>query len=192
MGAIVQSDGARPEEINPLIFLSFFSRMLRLREIFASAIISFFSLKNRNIEFVLTNHPWTPELLAEAISQIDSNRIGVDLRTVQLWFQENDKGISTANIRWLARIFGCDDPAATREWQIELSAAQSRLTAKRRDSKKAMPPPVTVDDQTHPAGDLPQGIDATRRRQGFSLARTSEALFSHACYGCAVRRQGHL
>ncbi len=123
--------------------------------------------------------PWTPELLAEAISQIDSNRIGVDLRTVQLWFQENDKGISTANIRWLARIFGCDDPAATREWQIELSAAQSRLTAKRRDSKKAMPPPVTVDDQTHPAGDLPQGIDATRRRQGFSLARTSEALFSH-------------
>jgi hypothetical protein len=36
--------------------------------------------------------PWTPERLAEAISQIDSNRIGVDLRTVQLWFQENDKG----------------------------------------------------------------------------------------------------
>jgi hypothetical protein len=53
--------------------------------------------------------PWTPELLAEAISQIASNRTGVDLRTVQLWFQENDKGISNANIRWLARIFGCDE-----------------------------------------------------------------------------------
>jgi hypothetical protein len=36
--------------------------------------------------------PWTPELLAEAISQIDSNLVGVDLRTVQLWFQENEKG----------------------------------------------------------------------------------------------------
>jgi len=133
--------------------------------------------------------PWTPELLAEAISQIDSNRVGVDLRTVQLWFQVNEKGISPSNIRWLARVFGCDDPEATSEWQMELIAAQSRLTAKRRDSKKAgsstalrvpdMPPPVTVDDQTQPAGDLPQGIDATRRRQGFSLARKSEALFSH-------------
>jgi hypothetical protein len=133
--------------------------------------------------------PWTPELLTEAISQIDSNRIGVDLRTVQLWFQENEKGISPSNIRWLARIFGCDDPEATSEWQMELSAAQSRLTAKRRDSKKAgsstalrvpdMPPPVTVDNQTQPPGDLPQGIDATRRRQGFSLAKRSEALFSH-------------
>ncbi|RVH28377.1 RcgA family putative transporter [Sinorhizobium meliloti] len=121
--------------------------------------------------------PWTPELLAEAISQIDSNRIGVDLRTVQLWFQENEKGISTSNIRWLARIFGCDDPEATSEWQMELSAAQLRLTAKRRDSKKAgnstalrvpdMPPPVMVDNQTRPAG-----------RQGFYLARTSEALFT--------------
>lgn len=121
--------------------------------------------------------PWTPELLAEAISQIDSNRIGVDLRTVQLWFQQNEKGISTSNIRWLARIFGCDDPEATSEWQMELSAAQLRLTAKRRDSKKAgsstalrvpdMPPPVMVDNQTRPAG-----------RQGFNLARTSEALFT--------------
>jgi len=80
--------------------------------------------------------PWTPELLATAISEIDSNRIGVDLRTVQLWFQENDKGISTANIRWLARIFGCDDPAATSEWQMELSAAQARLTSKRREGKR--------------------------------------------------------
>ncbi|RVO83644.1 hypothetical protein CN063_20440 [Sinorhizobium meliloti] len=125
--------------------------------------------------------PWTPELLAEAISQIDSNRIGVDLRTVQLWFQQNEKGISTSNIRWLARIFGCDDPEATSEWQMELSAAQLRLTAKRRDSKKAgsstalrvpdMPPPVMVDNQTRPAG-----------RQGFNLARTSEALFTRGSH----------
>ena len=131
--------------------------------------------------------PWTPELLAEAISQIDSNRIGVDLRTVQLWFQENEKGISTANIRWLARIFGCDDPVATSEWQIELSAAQSRLTAKRRDLKKAGdvalegPAPdrtATVDDETNfPAG-LARDTHANQRSQHFSLARRSEALFS--------------
>ena len=42
--------------------------------------------------------PWTADLLAEAITQVDVNGSGVDLRTVQLWFQDNDKGISTDNI----------------------------------------------------------------------------------------------
>ena len=76
---------------------------------------------------------WTPELLADAISQIDANRVGIDLRTVQLWFQDNDKGISSDNIRWLAKIFGCGDPKATNAWHLELSAAQARLKAKRRN-----------------------------------------------------------
>jgi hypothetical protein len=133
--------------------------------------------------------PWTPELLAEAISQIDSNPGGVDLRTVQLWFQENEKGISAANIRWLARVFGCDDPVATSEWQMELSAAQSRLSAKRREWKRAgsgialaVPDrPRTApsdDDSEHPA-ELARDTDANGPRQRFSLARKSEALFSH-------------
>jgi hypothetical protein len=132
--------------------------------------------------------PWTPDLLAEAISQIDSNRLGVDLRTVQLWFQENDKGISPSNIRWLARIFGCDDPEATSEWLMELIAAQSQLTSKRRDSKKAAKstasvvrgarPSVTAGDETQPAGGLTQDSQISRARQRFSLAERSEALFS--------------
>ncbi|RWI89859.1 hypothetical protein [Mesorhizobium sp.] len=130
--------------------------------------------------------PWTPELLAEAISQIDSNRIGVDLRTVQLWFQENDKGISASNIRWLARVFGCDDPVATSEWQMELSAAQSRLAAKRRESKRAggdvalavpdMARATTFDPA--PPAELARDPDANSPRQRFSLARRSEALLS--------------
>ena len=132
--------------------------------------------------------PWTPELLAEAISQIEGNRDGVDLRTVQLWFQENDKGISPSNIRWLARILGCDDPVATGDWQVELSTAQSRLTARRRKQtggdglnalentdtapsassrNEAAPPPETSSENI-PAGSF--------RR--FSLASRSEALFS--------------
>ncbi|WP_430256989.1 RcgA family putative transporter [Neorhizobium sp. DAR64872/K0K18] len=127
--------------------------------------------------------PWTPELLAEAISQIDSNHVGVDLRTVQLWFQENDKGVSAANIRWLARVFGCADKQATSEWQMELSAAQSRLVAKRRDSKKA-------DSRLNRIPDVPlaeleaveivyaaQG-DAQTQKPRFSLGRMSEAVFT--------------
>ena len=131
---------------------------------------------------------WTPELLAEAISQIDSNRVGVDLRTVQLWFQENEKGISTANIRWLARIFGCDDPVATSEWQMELSAAQSRLTAKRREWKRTgssvalgvpdMAPSATFDEVTESPAELARDTEAKGPSRRFSLARRSEALFS--------------
>lgn len=132
--------------------------------------------------------PWTPELLAEAISQIDSNPVGVDLRTVQLWFQENEKGVSAANIRWLARIFGCDDPVATSEWQIELSAAQSRLSAKRREWKRAgsgvaqeIPDTTlttTFDEETDSPAELTRDTNAKRSRRRFNLARKSEALFS--------------
>lgn len=60
--------------------------------------------------------PWTPELLVEAISRINSNGTGVELRTVQHWFYKNDKGISAENIRWLARVFGCGDAEATSVW----------------------------------------------------------------------------
>ncbi|WP_208863776.1 hypothetical protein [Paracoccus marcusii] len=31
--------------------------------------------------------PWTADLLADAISLIDANQAGIELRTVQLWFQ---------------------------------------------------------------------------------------------------------
>ncbi|RWQ62961.1 hypothetical protein [Mesorhizobium sp.] len=133
--------------------------------------------------------PWTPELLAEAISRIDSNRIGVDLRTVQLWFQENEKGISAANIRWLARVFGCDDPVATSEWQMELSAAQSRLSAKRREWKRAgssvaqenpdTARAATLDDDTASPAELKWETDAKGPRRRFGLARKSEAFFTH-------------
>lgn len=134
--------------------------------------------------------PWTPELLAAAISEIDSNRVGVDLRTVQLWFQENDKGISTANIRWLARIFGCDDPAATSEWQMELSAAQARLTSKRREGKRntantplegrdLAPAAIGIDGQESAAGLVQFAHIADGKIRPIGLAMRSEALFSN-------------
>ncbi len=132
--------------------------------------------------------PWTPELLAEAISEIDSNRVGVDLRTVQLWFQENEKGISPANIRWLARIFGCDDPIAISEWQMELSAAQSRLTAKRRGGRRDRAPSVfdeldvaqtaMAKGEAAKSAAMAEGVHGRRPERSSSLALKSEALFS--------------
>ncbi|WP_420011677.1 hypothetical protein [Tateyamaria sp.] len=82
--------------------------------------------------------PWTPESLAEAISAIDGNREGVELRSVQVWFQDNDNGISDANIRWLARVFGCGDPEAASEWQTELKAAKERLYSESRKTRDFM------------------------------------------------------
>ncbi|MBM9595043.1 hypothetical protein JM664_11075 [Rhodobacteraceae bacterium MCCB 386] len=132
--------------------------------------------------------PWTPERLAEAISQIDANRSGIELRTVQLWFQDNEKGISSDNIRWLARIFGCDDPEATGEWQAELSASQSRLTAKRRQRRRTSdgvaggPPqaerPAPSDEGMAPPAETPQQQDTEESGRGFSIAQRSEAFFS--------------
>lgn len=37
--------------------------------------------------------PWTPESLADAICAIEGNRDGIELRSVQVWFQDNDNGV---------------------------------------------------------------------------------------------------
>ena len=83
--------------------------------------------------------PWSPDELADEISKHDPTGRGVDTRTVQLWFQENERGVGRSNIRWLARVFGCDDADATRDWQIKLMAAQTRLSAKRRLARTVAP-----------------------------------------------------
>jgi len=80
--------------------------------------------------------PWTPELLTNAICGINANRSGIELRTVQVWFQDNDNGISAENIRWLSRIFGCNDPEAASQWQAELTAAKERLASERRAKRQ--------------------------------------------------------
>ncbi|WP_349291204.1 hypothetical protein [Loktanella sp. SALINAS62] len=126
--------------------------------------------------------PWTPDLLAEAISQIDANRAGIDLRTVQLWFQDNDKGISSENIRWLARILGCGDPGATSAWQAELSASQSRLTAKRRQRRSIEEPPFVADESAILEPDAARLELENNRPRRFSLARQSETIFGNGSY----------
>lgn len=80
--------------------------------------------------------PWTPTLFADEIARLDPKGAGVELRTAQHWFQDNDKGIHINNVRWLARVFGCDDPIATAEWQRELVASLSLLKAKRQELQR--------------------------------------------------------
>ncbi|MDO9641213.1 MAG: hypothetical protein Q7J44_22015 [Pseudotabrizicola sp.] len=122
--------------------------------------------------------PWTPDLLAAAISEIETNRAGIELRTVQLWFEDNDKGISATNIGWLARVLGCNDPEAASAWQAELSAAQSRLMAKRRARRRKelseMAEPELASPELAESG-RPEPIRAARR---FDLAHATEVLFS--------------
>lgn len=135
--------------------------------------------------------PWTPDLLAAAISEIEGNKAGIELRTVQLWFQENERGISAENIRWLARVFGCDDPVATADWQVALSAAlavQRRNRRQRREdatpnsehTSEAVPesPVDTLPEPILPAIPIVADQVHTAARKKFCLARTSEALFS--------------
>lgn len=127
--------------------------------------------------------PWTPDLLADAITQIDATGSGIELRTVQLWFQDNDKGIGNENTRLLARIFGCDDPEATSEWQAVLGAARSQFVARRREKRRIrgsdIPEPI---DMAHGAtlvgkAETAQEADAKSQKRRFSLAGTTESLF---------------
>lgn len=123
--------------------------------------------------------PWSPELMADAISLLASDGDGVDLRTVQHWFQDNEKGISPTNIRWLARVLGCDDPIATSEWQIALAAAQSRLAAKRRQQRNepgnVASDVISSDDETA-TSHADQKYGESRRS---SLALRTEAIFAN-------------
>ncbi|MAM41212.1 MAG: hypothetical protein CL949_22515 [Erythrobacter sp.] len=121
--------------------------------------------------------PWTPELLAEAISQIDANRTGIELRTVQLWFNDNEKGISTSNIRWLAKVLGCNDPEGSSAWQVALMKSQARLAARRHSRNR-------ISDKTEVGAVGPEERIAPEQFRGdvsrprFDLARVSEAIFS--------------
>jgi len=127
--------------------------------------------------------PWTADLLAAAITQIDANGSGVDLRTVQLWFQDNDKGISTDNIRWLARVLGCDDPDTTSQWQTALSISNSRLVTERKKKRAAgnlaaQPTPQEVQsfELKPPFETVDLGNVSIRH---FNLEKTTERLFEN-------------
>jgi len=135
---------------------------------------------------------WTPETLADAICAIDGNREGVELRSVQVWFQDNENGISDINLRWLARIFGCEDPEATSAWQTELKAAKERLAFQRRQKRKAQAngsavspvvlvppaPPQTLPDTS--LDDLKETEPISSQYKPKTLAERCEQLLSGA------------
>lgn len=134
--------------------------------------------------------PWTAETLADAISSIEENQNGIELRAVQVWFQDNYNGISDTNIRWLARIFGCGDPEATSQWQAELKAAKERLAVQRRKNRKLQTNGSTVaTDVPEPSapsqivtqiahGDLGASEPASSQPKRKTLAEQFERLLS--------------
>jgi hypothetical protein len=130
--------------------------------------------------------PWTPELLAHAISRLDPTGEGIELRTVQHWFQDSDKSISRKNLHWLARIFGCGDQEGTSAWLSELMTAQRRLITKRK-SKGTSIVGGTEDVAEHMPlesfdGDTKITSDGytNQLKPQISLARLSEAVFCGA------------
>lgn len=124
----------------------------------------------------LPDGAWTPVSLAEAITNIEGNSEGVELRTVQLWFQENNRGISPKNIMWLARVFGCGDRLGVSEWQTELTASNRRLAASRR---------FVEEEETSftSEGRFRKQYSSFRKERGFSLARWCDAIFSSTSLG---------
>lgn len=141
-------------------------------------------------EFGVPEGPWTAEALADAISSLDANRTGIEVRAVQVWFQDNDNGISNENIRWLARIFGCDDPVEISKWQAELRASKDRLAVERRQKRGKVnncAQPTDSSNGLH-VGDLaatsafPPGqkanVEPDATISGVNLALRTEKMFS--------------
>ena len=114
---------------------------------------------------------WTPETLTQAITELEGNKAGIELRTVQVWFQDNLNGISADNIRWLARIFGCDDPELTSQWQASLSGAKDRLTMERRAKRDV----ERADFQQDPEQDKANTFVKSDKIDKISVAQTAVA-----------------
>ncbi|MEM7710894.1 MAG: hypothetical protein AAF264_09150, partial [Pseudomonadota bacterium] len=126
----------------------------------------------------LPHGPWTPDLLAEAITAIDANRKGIELRTVQLWFQDTQKGVSPENVSWLARIFGCGDPEATGDWQRELRASLSLLAENRRAARvQARTRVETAEEPITTPTEYRRLADRPRKTHRGGLAVWSERIF---------------
>ncbi|WP_341235557.1 hypothetical protein [uncultured Sulfitobacter sp.] len=119
---------------------------------------------------------WTPSLLVEALAQTDPKGREVDLRTVQNWFQDNDKGISSENIVCLARVFGSGDPDAIAAWRTELRAANKRLASRRRTRRKNGGKPETF-QKTTVAGSSSDRKGRAHPKRG-NLAECSERVFT--------------
>ena len=115
---------------------------------------------------------WTPEHLASQILISDPRGLGVDIRTVQLWFQDNEKGISPRSISLVAKVFGCGDWGAETRWRKELSAAQGRLVKQRRTSERCA---IDVESLSADAKTSSQA-DFNGSQSGFAIKL--EALFS--------------
>ena len=128
----------------------------------------------------LPEGPWTPDLLAEAITAIDANRKGIELRTVQLWFQDNQNGVGPENVRWLARIFGCGDADATGEWQRALRVSLNLLADKRRAARSHAREGAEAVDTLPTAEPMEDTGRADRSRlpRTSGLAGWSEGIFS--------------
>lgn len=108
---------------------------LDFKELFQEAIAARAGLTTGSSD--KTSSGWTPSTLADAIVEADPQGRGVDVRTVQIWFQDNDRGISSENIDCLARVFGRGDPDAIASWRKELRAASKRLSSKRRARRES-------------------------------------------------------
>ena len=89
------------------------------------------------------------------------------------------------------RIFGCDEPEAASAWQTELSAARSRLDAKRREKRVSKDAPDTsapdldLSSTTDLSpGDTPSVLSkpkrAARPTQRSGLVQATEAVFSRS------------
>ena len=109
---------------------------------------------------------------------------GIDLRAVQFWFQENDKGISNANIDWLSKIFSEGNKELARLWRVKLLVAKKKSSQKRKlkTNKEVIKTSAiggTGEISVTPGTNLPTDIINKKNNSSFGVpqTKTSVSLF---------------
>jgi len=95
---------------------------------------------------------------------------------IGVWFQDNDKGISSENIICLARVFGMGDPDAVAAWRTELRAANKRLVSKRRERRDSKRTTEAIKNPTIAKASSDRNHRTPNEQNG--LARLSERIFT--------------
>lgn len=79
---------------------------------------------------------WSANEFLDALDEISGGDSTLELRSVQLWFSNNQRGVSSQNIALIAQVFGCGDADSIALMRSKLTRANVLLSEKRKNAKK--------------------------------------------------------
>ena len=117
---------------------------------------------------------WSPNEFLDALNDIEGGDSTLELRSVQLWFANNQRGISSQNIALISQVFGCGDADTIGLVRSKLTRANVLLSERRKYTKNTRKVSAGTDTIGGPAKSA--NVDVIFHHR--SLAVRCEALLS--------------